>query len=129
MSRRGVGRGQPAAAIDPTMGRTPSWTASDVLLWMKRAWGTNAKTRNPGEARPLSWPTDYLSQQDPLFDRKCTIILAWARCRAQGASFDLLCRERGWPPSTAYRLRDEAAAEIARGINEAIAHARRTGPT
>lgn len=57
------------------------------------------------------------------FDRKCPIILAWARCRAQGASFDTLCKGRGWPPSTAYRLRDEAAEEIARGFNETIAAA------
>lgn len=106
-------------------GRTPSWTAGDVLLWMKRAFGTNPKTRNLGEARPLSWTADYLNPLDPLYPRKRDTILLWARCRAEGRSFSAAVTGRGWSAATAYRHRDEAAAEIAQRINEAIVEAHR----
>ena len=101
-------------------GRTPSWTPGDVLLWMKRAMGTDPRTRNVGEARPISWPSLYLSPADPLFARKRDVLLIWARCRATGDSFSEQIRARGWSPATCYRLRDMAAAEIAHAINEAI---------
>lgn len=107
------------------VGRTPSWTSGDVLLWLKRFFSTDPRTRNVGEARPISWCNDYLSPADPLWSRKRDVILSWARCRANKESFSEMCRGRGWPPAAAYRLRDEAAGQIARGINEAIIRAHR----
>lgn len=123
MPRRPEGTDLPYAVPFSPLGRTPSWTSGDVLLWMKRAFGTNPATRNLGEARPISWPSDYLLATDPLFSRKRDVLLGWARCRAEGASFDAWVRGRGWSPATCYRLRDEAASEIARRINEAIIEA------
>ena len=99
----------PDPPLDPFLGHTPSWTSGDVLLWIKRAFSTDPRTRNVGEARPLNWPDLYLSMADPLRFRKRDILLNWARCRAQKESFNALCIGRGWPPASAYRMRDEAA--------------------
>lgn len=116
----------PDPPLPAWLGHTPSWTSGDVLLWMKRAFGTNPGTRSAAEIRPLNWPNDYLSPGDPLWTRKRDILLGWARCRAEKESFNALCLGRGWAPKTAYRLRDEAAAQIAAGINAAIVRARAT---
>lgn len=103
------------------LGHTPSWTSGDVLLWMKRAFLTNPKTRSAAEIRPITWPNVYLSVTDPEWARKRDVLLAWARCRACKDSFQEFIRGRGWgSPATVYRLRDEAAEEIAQGINAAI---------
>lgn len=120
---RPEGSDPPRAYDLSLLGQTPSWTGGDVLLWMKRAFGTNPRTRNLGEARPLSWPAEHLSPSDPNWARKRDVLLLWARCRAEGMSFDAICRGRGWSPASTYRLRDEAAAEIAARINEAIVEA------
>ncbi|MCJ2104714.1 hypothetical protein MKK70_04845 [Methylobacterium sp. E-041] len=108
------------------LGHTPSWTSGDVLLWLKRAFGTNPATRSAAEIRPLNWLNDYLLLGDPQWERKRDILLLWAKCRADGASFQESIRGRPvkyGSSTTAYRLRDEAAAEIAAGINAAIAKA------
>jgi hypothetical protein len=106
------------------LGHTPSWTSGDVLLWMKRAFSTNSKTRSAAEIRPLNWPNDFLAVTDPDWSHKRNVLLEWARCRAHGASFSELCRGRGWKSTRTYAVRDAAAAEIAAGINAAIARAR-----
>ena len=108
------------------LGHTPSWTSGDVLLWMKRAFSTNPKTRSASEARPISWPNDYLPLTDPEWSKKRDILLGWAQCRAAKASFQEVIRRKpnSWGSSaTVYRLRDEAAAQIADGINAAIVKA------
>lgn len=106
------------------LGHTPSWTSGDVLLWMKRAFDTNPKTRSAAEIRPITWPNVYLSVTDPDWAHKRDVILAWARCRACKESFQEFTRGRGWGSSaTLYRIRDEAAEEIAQGINAAIVRA------
>ncbi|MGU3667982.1 hypothetical protein ACLBX9_27665 [Methylobacterium sp. A49B] len=92
-----------------------------MLLWMKRAMHTDPRVRGPAEIRPVMWPNDYLDILDPLWARKRDILLAWARCRAAKESFQEFIRGRGWgSAATIYRLRDEAAEQIADGINAAI---------
>ncbi|TXM65747.1 hypothetical protein [Methylobacterium sp. WL120] len=95
---------------------------------MKRAFGTDPKTRSAAEIRPLNWPNDYLSLADPkLWALKRDILFAWARSRAVRESFQEMIRRHphSWGSSaTVYRLRDEAASEIASGINAAIIKAR-----
>ena len=102
------------------LGHTPSWTSGDVLLWMKRAFLTNPKTRSAAEIRPLNWLNEYLDIADPDWAKKRDVLLAWARCRAERESFQELIRQMGWKSATVYRLRDEGAAQIAAGINAAI---------
>lgn len=55
----------PDPPLPAWLGHTPSWTSGDVLLWMKRAFGTDPRTRSAAEIRPLNWPNDYLSLADP----------------------------------------------------------------
>ncbi|MCJ2092259.1 hypothetical protein MKK67_07090 [Methylobacterium sp. J-072] len=91
-----------------------------MLLWLKRAFKTNPKTRSAAEIRPLNWLNEYLDIADPDWTRKRDVLLAWARCRAERESFQELIREMGWKSATTYRLRDEAAAQIASRINATI---------
>ena len=105
------------------LGHTLSWTGGDVLLWMKQFFSTDPRTRSASEARPIAWPNDYLSPADPDWSKKGDILLSWARCRAERTSFQEVIRRhpRTWgSPATVYRLRDDAAAEIANGINAKI---------
>lgn len=111
---------QEGPPLHPALGHTPSWTSGDVLLWMKRAMHTDPRVRGPAEIRPVNWPNDYLNIAAPDFTAKRDVLIAWARCRAQRESFQEFCRDMGWKSATAYRLRDEAAAQIAAGINAAI---------
>ena len=113
---------QEGPPLPPALGHTPSWTSGDVLLWLKRAFKTNPKTRSAAEIRPLNWPNDYLDIAAADFTLKRDILLEWARCRADRESFQELIRNRTrWGSSaTVYRLRDEAAERIAAGINAAI---------
>ncbi|MCJ2067784.1 hypothetical protein MKK75_03005 [Methylobacterium sp. J-030] len=113
---------QEGPPLDPTLGRSPSWTSGDVLLWLKRACGTNPKTRSAAEVRPINWLNEYLDIVDPDWTKKRDILLAWAQCRADRMSFQdfIRSRPRWGSPATVYRLRDEAAAQIAAGINAAI---------
>ena len=106
------------------LGHTPSWTSGDVLLWVKRAFATNPRTRRAAEIRPLNWPNDDLSLADPMaWALERNVLLGWARCRAQKESFAELCVGRGWKASTAYLIRDRAAQEIADGIKATIVKA------
>jgi hypothetical protein len=112
---------QEGPPLHPALGHTPSWTSGDVLLWLKRAMHTDPRVRGPAEVRPIMWPNEYLDILDPLWARKRDILLAWARCRAAKESFQEFIRGRGWgSPATVYRLRDDAAEQIAAGINAAI---------
>lgn len=124
---------QDGPPLHPALGHTPSWTSGDVLLWLKRAYGTNPKTRSAAEIRPLNWLNEYLIVADPNWTRKRDILLLWAKCRHEGASFQEAIRLRPGKygsSTTAYRLRDEAAEEIADGINAAIlrSHAELNSP-
>lgn len=117
---------QEGPPLHPALGHTPSWTSRDVLLWLKRAFNTNPLTRSAAEIRPLNWLNEYLDTTDPNWTRKRDILLLWAKCRAEGASFHEAIRGRPvkyGSPTTAYRYRDEAAEEIAAGINGAIERA------
>ncbi len=114
---------QEGPPLPVALGHTPSWTGGDVLLWMKRAFSTDPRTRSAAEIRPLNWPNEYLTIIDPIWSRKRDVLLLWARCRAERRSFSDLVRGRGWSLATTYRQRDEAAAEIAEGINAAIVRA------
>ena len=107
-------------------GHTPSWTSGDVLLWMKRAMGTDPRTRSVAEIRPLNWPNDYLDITAKDFSLKRDILLLWAKCRCDGSSFQEVIRGRPMKYGSSakvYRLRDEAAAQIAANINAAITRA------
>ena len=118
----------PDPPLPLALGHTPSWTSGDVLLWIKRAMGTNPRTRSAAEIRPVNWPNDYLDLTDPDWPVKRDILLTWARCRALKESFQEVIRNRShrWGSSaTVYRLRDEAATQIADGINAAISAAKR----
>jgi hypothetical protein len=118
---------QEGPPLHPALGHTPSWTSGDVLLWLKRAYGTNPQTRSAAEIRPLNWLNEHLSIGHPDWVRRRDILLLWAQCRAEGASFQEAIRGRPnkyGSSATAYRLRDEAAEEIAEGINAAIVRAR-----
>lgn len=109
------------------LGHTPSWTSGDVLLWLKRFFLTDPRTRSAAEARPIAWTNDYLSPADPDWTIKRDILLGWARCRAEKTSFQEVIRRHPttWgSTATVYRLRDVAAAQIAAGINAAIIKAR-----
>jgi hypothetical protein len=117
---------QEGPPLHPALGHTPSWTSGDVLLWLKRACGTDPRTRSAAEIRPINWLNEYLDIADPDWTRKRDILLLWAQCRADGASFQEAIRGRPikyGSSTTAYRLRDEAAVQIARGINAAIERA------
>lgn len=114
---------QEGPPLHPALGHTPSWTSGDVLLWMKRAYATNPRTRSAAEIRPLNWLNEYLNIADPDWTKKRDLLLLWAKCRAEGASFQEAIRGRPLKygsSATAYRLRDEAAEQIAAGINAAI---------
>ena len=74
--------GQEGPPLPVGLGHTPSWTSSDVLLWMKRAMHTDPRTRGPAEIRPITWPNVYLSVIKLNWTRKRDVLLAWARCRA-----------------------------------------------
>jgi len=105
------------------LGHTPSWTSGDVLLWMKRAFQTDPRTRSAAEIRPLNWPNDYLNIAAEDFHLKRDILLLWAKCRCDGSSFQEIIRGRPrkyGSSARVYRLRDEAATQIAAGINAAI---------
>ena len=91
-----------------------------------RAFGTDPRTRSAAEIRPLNWPNDYLKITGKDFPLKRDILLLWARCRAEGISFQEIINGRPvkYGSSTkAYRVRDEAATEIAAGINATIRRA------
>ncbi|SDA12977.1 hypothetical protein SAMN02799622_00871 [Methylobacterium sp. UNC378MF] len=90
---------------------------------MKRAYATNPRTRSAAEIRPLNWLNEYLNIADPDWTKKRDLLLLWAKCRAEGGSFQEAIRGRPLKygsSATAYRLRDEAAEQIAAGINAAI---------
>lgn len=116
---------QEGPPLHPALGHTPSWTSGDVLLWLKRACGTNPKTRSAAEIRPLNWLNEYLDITDPDWTKKRDILHAWAQCRADRESFQEFIRSRPrWgSPATVYRIRDEAATQIAERINAVIEQA------
>ena len=93
---------------------------------MKRAFRTDPRTRSAAEIRPLNWPNDYLDIAAEDFSLKRDILLLWAKCRSDGSSFQEVIRGRPTKYGSSakvYRLRDEAAAQIAANINAAIIRA------
>lgn len=88
--------------------RTNNRLFLDALLWMTRAGGR------------------WRDLPERLGDHQAVILLLWARCRCEGASFQDIIRGRPrkyGSSAKVYRLRHEAAAQIAAGLNVAIVRA------
>lgn len=61
----------------------------------------------------IRWPLIYLADDDLARTR----LQLFLRCKALRLRFGQACKERGWPRASAYRLRDQALALIAFGLN------------
>lgn len=90
----------------------PSWTTKDAETWMVHAEMADPRKRNPGEARPLTWPDRFV--EDP--DQRAALKL-WVWCKANGYAFSDVCKRRGLSPSTASRRKQAAVERIVMLLN------------
>lgn len=90
----------------------PAWSPKDVETWMVHAERADPRVRNPGEARPLSWPDRYVA--DKAVRR---IVKLWVWCEANGFAFHDICRRRGIPYTTALRRKNAAVERIVMLLN------------
>ena len=87
-------------------------TERDVELWMVAAERADPRTRNPGEARPSTWPDRFVDHPD---HRKAVKLWVW--CKAHGLSFHGVCARRGLADTTARRHAQIALQRIATRVN------------
>ncbi len=79
---------------------------------MVQAERADPRRRNPGEARPLTWPDRFLTDPD---QKRSLKLYVW--CAARGYAFSGLCKRRGIPYTSARRERDAALERITRLLN------------
>lgn len=67
----------------------------------------------PATADAFSWAPRFLADHPKARLR----LFAWARCKAGRESWSAMCRDMGWPLSSADVSRKQAAEAIAAGLN------------
>jgi hypothetical protein len=101
----------------------PSSSASGLVEAMR---GRPLYSPRAGELEP-DRPVDGLElvalARRVLDGQACRRLFAWARCRAEGRSFRIFCREMGWTRSTAYRENPRSLALVAEALNRAAGRA------
>ncbi|MDX7953370.1 hypothetical protein P7D22_19585 [Lichenihabitans sp. Uapishka_5] len=68
---------------------------------------------HPSTADAFSWAPRFLADHP----RSRLHLFAWARCRSQREPWSAMCREMGWPLTSADTSRKLAAELIAAGLN------------
>lgn len=87
-------------------------TRKDVETWMVHAERADPRVRNPGEARPLTWPERHVTDPEA---RKALKLWIW--CEANGYAFFSVCTRRGLSYTTALRRKNNAVDRIVMLLN------------
>lgn len=103
--------------------KTGTWPATPLHTWQEMVYWTDARDRVlDGWERAQPFPAEVTMMEEaiawlqwvPLGERRT--LEAWARASAKGMNVRRMIKGR-WPPTTFYRMRDQAADRIVERLN------------